>query len=251
MAAREPLAILMDMRLTGERKAVASLVLALYGLFFLVIALNPPAPEWQACFAALAGVYGLGFFGLVAGYFWSRWYAVGLGISGLISAAISVYQIGAEPILLIYGGSHAAVSLLLWGKGMASDFDGKLDWRTRFHLDEHATNRLGKAVIRLGISLPYVVMYGLAPRDGSGAMLAILGVLLAGSGAVALLSLRTWGVLALAGGAAALLGAAGISVASGAGLALGITGIAAVGLLAATIAPFARPIAHHLLGRQS
>jgi hypothetical protein len=239
-------------RLTGERKAIAAAVLALYSLLFVVVAMNPP-PGWQACFTALAGVYGLAFFGLVAGYFWSRWYAVGLGMSGLISAAISIWQIGMEPVLVFYGATHAAVSALLWGKAMASSFDGKLDWRQRFHLDESSTNRLGKAVIRLGISLPYVVMYGLAPRDGAGStLLALGGVLLAGFGTWALFSMRTWGVVALAASAVALLASAAgtpqmVSMTGGYGIAMGVTGLAAITMLVAAIAPFARPITRHLL----
>ena len=37
--------------------------------------------------AGIAGCYGLAFFAVVAGYFWARWYAVGVGLYGVITAA--------------------------------------------------------------------------------------------------------------------------------------------------------------------
>jgi hypothetical protein len=238
-------------RLTGERKALASAFLAFYGLLFLVVAMAPP-PGWQTCFAALAGIYGLGFFALVAGYFWARWYAIGLGMSGLISGVISCWQVGLEPILVFYGLSHGAVSLLLWGGAMAGGFDGKKDWRERFHLDENGTHRLGKSVIRLGISLPYVVMYGLAPREGSGAvLLAAGGLALVALGGYALVKMRTWGVLALAGGALGLAATAhvtpfAVSFSHGYAVQTGVLGVAAVTLLVMAVAPFAAPMVRYL-----
>jgi hypothetical protein len=72
-------------RLTGERRAIAAAILAFYVFVFLVLAMLLPA-EWERTFMALGLVYGAGFFALVAGYFWARWYAIGLGMSGLITA---------------------------------------------------------------------------------------------------------------------------------------------------------------------
>lgn len=239
------------MRLTGERKAIAAAILALYGLLFLVVALAPP-PGWLRCFSALAFIYGLGFFGVVAGYFWARWYAIGLGLSGLTTAVISMWQIGLEPVLMFYGGTHAAISLLLWGTGMARGFDGREEWRARFHLDEQATNRLGKSIIRLGISLPYVVMYGLAPREGDGgALLALGGLAVVALGTWALLSLRTWGPFALLGAAGLLFAAApmtpmAVAIGGGYAVAVGLAGSAGIALLVAAVAPFAGPVARYL-----
>jgi hypothetical protein len=238
-------------RFTGERRALAAAVLALYGLLFLVVSLSAP-PGWETCFVALAGLYGVGFFAVVAGYFWARWYAIGLGISGLVSAVISMWQIGAEPPLVFYGGTHAAISLLLWGTGMAGGYDGRKEWRTRFHLDDSATNRLGKAVIRVSVSLPYVVMYALAPREDAGqTLLAVGGLALAALGAWALVTMRTWGVVALGAGAAVLAATLAVTpwvvpLADGIGLAALLTGTAAVGLLVAGVAPFAGPMLRYL-----
>lgn len=239
-------------RLTGERRALAAALLAFYAFIYLLVALAPP-PGWAAAFAAMCLVYGAGFFSLVAGYFWARWYAIGLGMSGLITSIFSIFQIGMEPVLLFYGVTHGAVSLFLWGTGMSSAFDGRKEWRERFHLDENATHKLGKSVIRLGISLPYIVLYALAPKDGAGeALFAALAGGLVLTGIVALFRLRTWGVAALGAGALALAaslvtGAFGLAP-FGNGYAVNVTaaGAAALLLIASALAPFARPIARYL-----
>jgi hypothetical protein len=239
-------------RLTGERRAFAAALLAFYAFIYMLVALAPP-PGWAACFAAMALVYGAGFFGLVAGYFWARWYAIGLGMSGLITAVFSVIQIGMEPVLLFYGATHGGVSLFLWGGGMSSAFDGRKEWRERFHLDDNATHKLGKSVIRLGISLPYIVLYALAPKDGAAeALFAVLAGGLVLTGVVAMFRMRTWGVAALAGGVltmAASLVAQPFELAPfGNGYALNLTAAGAAGLLlvAAALAPFVKPIARYL-----
>ncbi len=253
VASRGGLAILASMgRLTGERRAIAAALLVFYAFLYLLVALAPP-PGWAAAFSAMALVYGAGFFGLVAGYFWARWYAIGLGMSGLITAVFSVIQIGMEPVLLFYGATHAGVSLFLWGGGMSSAFDGRKEWRERFHLDENSTHKLGKSVIRLGISLPYIVLYALAPKDGAGeAIFAMLAGGLVLAGIVALFRLRTWGVAALAGGVVALAaslvtGAFGLAP-FGNGYALNMTAAGAAGMLLviAALAPFFRPVTRYL-----
>ncbi len=238
------------MKLVGERRAVASAVLAFYGLYFVLGALL--APEGMSrVFGALAGVYGLAFFALVAGYFWARWYAIGLGLYGLITTGVALWQLGPEPVFLFFGATHGVIALLLWGEGMATLFDGRADWRGRFHLDDHGVHRLGRAVIRIGISLPYILLYALAPRDAAGEAVLALGVLaLVGGGTWALLRMRTWGLLALTGAAGLLLvdAADGVAAPSAAGYAPGatLTAVVAAGLLLAAVAPFARAIAARL-----
>ncbi len=241
--------------LVGERKALAAAILAFYGFLFLIVAMAPP-PGWRACFAALGLVYGTGFFALVAGYFWARWFAIGLGISGLISAGVSIFQVGPEPVLLFYGGTHALVSLVLWGGAMARAFDGRKEWRERFHLDEAATHRLGKAIIRVGISLPYVVMYALAPREEAAAAILAGGAgLLAVIALFGLVRLRGYSVLALAGAAvltvASLfaLGSPIVPLAGGYGVDVLVSGTAAALFLTLATAPLAGPAWRHLRGR--
>src|SRR5688572_26455192 len=187
-------------RLVGERRAIAAAILAFYMFVYLLFLLLSPQPGWEKAFAAMAAVYAVGFFGVVAGYFWARWYAIGLGLSGVITTAVSLWQLGPEPVFLFWGGTHGAIVLTLWGDAVAATFDGRDEWRARFHMDEHAVHRLGRAVIRIGISLPYILLYALAPRAAHGleeALLATLTLGLAGAGTWALLRLRTWGLLAL------------------------------------------------------
>jgi hypothetical protein len=211
-------------------------------------------PGFGPMFAALAGVYAVGFFALVAGYFWARWYAVGLGISGAVMAVISMWSMGPEPVLVFWGGTHLFASLVLWGSGMAKAFDGRAEWRARFHMDENASHKLGRAVIRAGISLPFMVMYALAPREGSAVELAAVGgAALAIAGIYGLIRMRTWGLAAMAGGAAVVMttvGDAGLANASGTGYALDVAavGVAASLLLVAAVIPFVAPAARFLCG---
>src|SRR5947207_8964946 len=147
------------MKLVGERRALAAAIMAFYFLFYGVLAYSQIAPDFTKAFAAIAGVYGLAFFSLVAGYFWARWYSVGVGLYGVISAAVGIWQIGAEPLLVFMGGTHLAATLFLWGQTMSEPYDGQTAWRERFHMDDHAVQRLGRSVIRAGVSLPFILLY--------------------------------------------------------------------------------------------
>jgi len=253
-------------KLVGERKALAAAVLGFYMSIFFLVSLQ--APEgWAGAFGALAGIYAVGFVGLVAEYFWARWFAIGLGISGLISAAMSVWQIGPEPVLVFYGITHGLISLALWSGQVAGAFDGRKEWRERYHLDENATHRLGKSIIRVGVSLPYIVLYALAPKQPEG-LWAVAAVVLVGAGVYGLLRMRGWALAALAGGALALgaslpgaLAAFGVCGGISASAALfGVeavsfqlpalmSGVAGLGLLVAAISPFAKPVIEFLKRR--
>ena len=83
-------------------------------------------------------------------------------------------SIGAEPVLLFVGGTHLAATLLLWGQAMSQPYDGQTEWRQRFHMDENSVQRLGKSVIKAGVSLPFILLYALMPRPESASMLAPL-----------------------------------------------------------------------------
>ncbi len=221
-------------------------------IYFLV---SIQAPEgWTAAFGALAGIYALGFVGLVAGYFWARWFSIGLGISGMISGVLSIWQVGPDGMLVFYAASHGIASLVLWGAAMARNFDGQETWRERYHLDEHATHRLGKSVIRVGVSLPYIVLYALAPREGA-ALTAVAAALLIGGGAYALIKMRTWGLAAMAAGVgvgALSLGdtqSTSFLVSGDTVYALDLVALGVGGLLlaAAAVAPFVGPIARYVV----
>jgi hypothetical protein len=132
-------------------------------------------------------------------------------------------------------------------------FDGQTAWRERFHLDENATNRLGKSIVRVGVSLPYIVLYALAPREGA-QLGAVVALAMVGFGAWALVRMRTWGMLALAGGAAALVVSLGDSPAMAPmrlggelyGVDLIALGVAGALLVAAALAPLAAPALRYL-----
>ena len=239
------------MGLVGERKALAAAVLAFYMIQYLVLALLQ-GPDLQPMCFGLAFVYGLAFFGLVAGYFWARWYAIGLGMFGLLTAGMGMWQVGAEYILIFMAATHFIVAAGLWGKGMAMGFDGRPDWRQRFHMDENATHKLGRAVIRLGISLPLIVVYALAPRPESTQawMFAAFAAGLAGVGIWGVFRMRTWGLLAV-GASALALGASALTPQLSAGCSgyavnLSAIGLAASFVLLSTTALFVVPAARFL-----
>src|SRR4051812_4239511 len=130
------------MKLVGERRALAAAIMAFYFLLYGVMAFSQLAPDFTKAFAAISGVYGLAFFALVAGYFWARWYAVGVGLYGVITAAVGMWQIGAEPILLFIGGTHLAATMFLWGEAMSQPYDGQAAWRGEVHMGQDAPQRL-------------------------------------------------------------------------------------------------------------
>ena len=230
------------MKLVGERRALAAAVMAFYFIYYGVAALVLGQPELTRALAALSGVYGLAFFALVAGYFWARWYSVGVGLFGIIMAGAGMWQLGAEPVLLFIGGTHLAATLLLWGQTMSQPYDGQTAWRERFHMDDNAVQRLGRSVIRAGVSLPFILLYALAPRDG-GSMLASLAALaLTGLGLRALIRLRTWGVMAIGAAGVLMLSLATADVATG-GLTAAVMKPALAGaLLVAAAIPFLAPM---------
>jgi hypothetical protein len=236
------------MKLVGERRALSAATFAFYFLFFLLPALlGSVPPENARVFYALAGCYGLAFFSLVAGYFWARWYAVGLGLFGVILASLGMWQLGPEPIFMFIGGTHLAATVLLWGEAMSEGYDGQTAWRERFHMDENAVHRLGRSVIRAGVSLPFVLLYALSPKPASEMVVSLAALLLTGVGFRGLVRVRTWGIFAV-GAAGVLL----VALAAGDVLAHGevVALRPALGgaLLLSAAAPWARPIARLLGG---
>lgn len=236
------------MKLVGERRALAAAILAFYFLFYGLMALSGLAPDFARAFAAIAGVYGLAFFALVAGYFWARWYAVGVGLYGVITAAVAMWQVGAEPVLLFLGGTHLAATLMLWGDAMSKPYDGQTAWRERFHMDDNAVQRLGRSVIRAGVSLPFVLLYALAPKPDAGSLLASLAALaLTGLGVRGLIRLKSWGVLALAGAGVLLVALAAGDLATHGLVATAFKPALAGALLLAAALPFAAPMYRYVV----
>ena len=203
------------MKLVGERRALASIVFAFWFVMYLMNALLGGGPLAKLLYG-MAGVYGLAFFSLVAGYFWARWYSVGVALFGVIVAGIGLWQMGPEFQVVFIGVTHLTAVVLLWGNQMSEVYDGQTAWREKFHMDEHAVQRLGRSVIRAGVSLPMVIIYGLAPKQPAELAMWAGAVVLVTIGMRALVRMRTWGVLALgaAGGLMLSLSALQLPLAS-------------------------------------
>ena len=206
------------MKLVGERRALAVAVFAFYFLVYTLLLLAGfVAPDAGPMITGIAGVYGLAFFALVAGYFWARWYAIGVGLYGVITGVIGLWQASKDPnledmipILIFVGGTHLAATLMLWGNTMAAPYDGQTAWREKLHMDDNAVQRLGRSVIRAGVSLPLILIYALAPKpETASIVMSIMGLVLAGLGVRALVKLKTWGVLAMGASGALMLTLAG------------------------------------------
>jgi hypothetical protein len=233
--------------LVGERRAIAAAVLSFYGFIYLLLGFTAPA-DWSLALSAVAVLYAVAFFGVVAGWFWGRWFAQGIGYWGLASGIIGMWQIGLEPVLIFLAGTHAIIALLLAGEAMASGFDGRPEWRARFHLDDLGVQRLGKSVVRASMSLPLLLMWALAPSqpnqltgtfaasDLATAALGLIPLGLSIAGLVALVRMRTWGLFALAGAGAIAIAEAGVTP----------TTMVIAGLSLAAVLPFARPMAQQL-----
>jgi hypothetical protein len=233
------------MRFAGERKALAAAILAFFATLFLLNGFLG-MPALMPMFLALGATYLIGFFGLVAGWFWARWFTMGLAFSGLVMAVLMGWQVGLETIVLIWGGTHLGALLSLLGQGPAALFDGRKDWRQRFRMDDNAANRLGKAIMRAGASLPYLILAGLAPKQGMGMVLGLGALALAVLGIRALVRLRTWGLFAL-------VGAAGLIALTPPDLTYALSGtlsVLAPLFLIAAVLPFVGPIADQLRVRR-
>ena len=112
----------------------------------------------------------------------------------MITSAVGIWQLGAEPVLLFIGGSHLFVVAALWGEAMAGPFEGQAQWREKFHMDDNAVHRLGRSVMRAGLSLPFVLLYAFSPKQDPATMFAAFAALvLAGLGMRGLVQLQDLG----------------------------------------------------------
>jgi hypothetical protein len=180
------------------RRAVAALSLSFFAIVFLFIAFSVPVPGWQTPFLALAACYLVAFFAVVAEWFWGRWFATGLGWSGIMVAVIAMSNLGWDPSLAIYGLLHAAVVVPLAGKSMAARYDLQEGWRQRYKMDDFGVARLRKTITRSAASLPSVILWALAPKEpGQGMLLSLVALALVVTGLAGLVRLRTWGWLAV------------------------------------------------------
>jgi hypothetical protein len=230
----------------GPRRAAAALALSFFTVLYLFLSFNAP-PGWGPAFAALGLCYLVAFFAVVAGWFWGRWFATGLGWSGLMVAVISLVMIGWAPALVVYGGLHALVILPLSGKSMAAQYDLQESWRKKYRMDELGVARLRKTITRSAASLPSLILWALGPKEGQGMVFSLAALALTTLGLTGVVRLRTWGWLAVAGAAVMAFGGGHLATAS----ALEVAGpnLAAVLLLTAAI-PFLAPAASYLRSRR-
>jgi hypothetical protein len=227
---------------------LAALVLAFFTLQYLLAGLfDDRMHELRFVLIALGAAYGCGFMGVVSGWFWARWYTLGLAFSGVAMAGIAAWQAGGFFLeLYILGGSHVALGVGLLGTDAAQFYDGRRDWRERWKMDENAVNRLGKAIMRAGASLPYLIVAGLMPRQSLGAeAVALLALTVGVAGLAGIVRMRSWALFAFGFGALASAASFGASAATLPPW-LTVAPILGAALLASAVLPFARPAWQHL-----
>ena len=196
---------LKDIGYEKERGALSLLALSFMTMVYFVVGFNTP-PEWTRVFWALSLLYLVGFLGIASQWFWARWFAKGLGGSGFMVGVMALVMIGWHPSLGIYTLVHAIVMVMLTGTKMVERYEMQPAWRERYKMDEFGVARLGKAVTRGSASLPTLVMWALAPREGDQMLwLPFMALGLGVLGLHAILRNRSWGLLALGAGAGAAL----------------------------------------------
>lgn len=234
------------MGLLGPRRAAALAVLGWWASIYTLVALNLDGP-WVRPFIGLAVCYGLAFFSVAAGWFWGRWFASGLGWSGVMIALFAIVMTGWNPALAWYGGLHAVIVVALMGKDMAVEYEGRPQWRERYQMGEPAAQRLGRAVTRAGASLPSLILWALAPREEAAGVIVLIAAV---AGTAALLRNRAWGALALGGAGMLALVTGGFAMPMMQGfwaasypsaMALAGSAVALPGLLILAFLPFAWP----------
>ncbi len=194
--------------MVGERKAISLLCLGFYTTLFFMIGLSARTelPEWLPVFIGMTLIYIIAFMSVAAEWFWGRWFATGLGYWGMTMAVMAFVTTRSLPTpMIVFGVMHGLISLCLMGEKMAVAFDAKPAWREKWKLDEQGVIRVRRSVTRMASSLPALIMFALAPREGSDAFgvavfdcsaLALLAVGVFAMGGL-LLTLRTWSVMAL------------------------------------------------------
>ena len=239
----------------GIRRAIVLLLLGFYVTQFAMTALLGP-DEILACYLGLGLCYGLAFVGLAAEWFWARWFAMGVGNFGSLMLLVLV-KVGMEPLIAFFGFTHLLIAVLLMGEGMAARYERSEEAQERWRLQEDSLSLMRRAVKSAGSTLPFLILYALAPRSEAYQLVALAMGL---AGLWGTFRGRTWGLLALGGaGTAALIDGLGLLGAPTVGyLLLGpngapmiygpVVGLLAGGLMLAPIA-FAAPILRFLRAR--
>ena len=180
--------------MVGVRRAIALLFLGFYVTQFAMTAWLGPQ-EVFACYLALALCYGLSFVALAAEWFWARWFAIGIGNFGSLMLLV-LFKVGMEPVIAFFGFTHLAIAVFLMGEGMAARYEHSEHTAERWHFQEESLTLMRRAVKSAGSTLPFLILYALAPRPDSIQLVAL------GLGAVGvwgLIRARTWSLFALGG----------------------------------------------------
>jgi hypothetical protein len=253
--------------LEKERAALALLSLSFFGILWFLMGVNGPSGIGPLA-GALSICYVTAFLGVAAQWFWARWFASGLGWSGFMMGLASLVMLGWHPALGIYAGLHGLIIAALMGNKMAARYELQPAWREKYGMDEFGVTRLGKAVTRGSASLPSLLMWALAPREGQSLLMQLLPALafiLGALGVAAVLKLRTWGLLALgAAGALVLVLTRFVSDAAhltgfdagrggwwllGTPQAAAVSGLLVVAWISLALLPFVAPALRYLRGR--
>lgn len=180
--------------MVGIRRAIALLLLGFYVTQFAMTAgLGPD--ETFAFSLGLALCYGLAFVGLAAEWFWARWFAIGVGNFGSFALLI-LLQTGPEPLITFFGVTHVIIWVMLLGEGMAAKYEHSEHTAERWNFQEESLILMRRAVKSAGTTLPFLILYTLAPRPEA---LQLATLALGVAGLWGLLRGRTWGALALGG----------------------------------------------------
>lgn len=180
--------------MVGIRRAFALLLLGFYVTQFAMTAWLGP-DEMFACYLGLALCYGLAFIGLGAEWFWARWFAMGVGNFGSLILLV-LFKVGFEPMIAFFGFTHLAIAVFLLGEGMAARYEHSEATAERWNFQEESLLLMRRATLSAGSTIPFLILYALAPRPDVVQLLA-LGLGVVGTGA--LLRGRTWGAFALGG----------------------------------------------------
>jgi len=180
--------------MVGIRRAIALLFLGFYVTQFAMTAgLGPD--ETFAAYLGLSLCYGLAFVGLAAEWFWARWFAIGVGNFGSLILLV-LFKTGMEPLIAFFGFTHLAIWVMLLGEGMAAKYEHSEVTAERWNFQEESLILMRRAVKSAGTTLPFLILYALAPQPEA----LQLGTLALGVGGLwGLLRGRTWGVLAMGG----------------------------------------------------
>src|SRR5690349_13941754 len=111
------------MKLVGERRAIAAAVLSFF-MLELILAGVIVDDELRAVRLGLGGAYLIAFLGVVSGWFWARWYTLGLGFSGFVLAVLTAWNVGLVPEVFVIGGGHLMLGIGLLGDEAAAFYDG-------------------------------------------------------------------------------------------------------------------------------